>query len=82
LTFRFKFFFFFFFWFFFSVFAGANDCAAGMCANLLVALSRTDGAMPNSAALAGAAAPASDEKQKKKKKIEVVSRCLVVAWRQ
>jgi hypothetical protein len=53
-----------------------------MCANLLVALSRTDGAMPNSAALAGAAAPASDEKQKKKKKIEVVSRCLVVAWRQ
>jgi hypothetical protein len=59
---------FFFFFFFFSALAGANECAAGMSANLLVALFRTDGVMPNSSARASATVSVSDEAKKKKKK--------------
>jgi hypothetical protein len=43
-----------------------------MCANLLVALLRTDGVMPNYGARASATVSVSDEaKKKKKKKFEV-----------
>jgi hypothetical protein len=69
LTFRFKIFLFFFF--FFSALAGANECAAGMCANLLAALLRTNGVTPNYGARASATVSVSDEAKKKKKKIEV-----------
>jgi hypothetical protein len=59
-----------FFFFFFSALAGANECAAGMCANLLVALLRIDGVMPNYGARASATVSVSDEAKKKKKNLK------------